>query len=139
MKSENLIDLKSKFKRLEELKVMLTKKLNEFETENKVLIESISEYENSCSEVKDLIKVEAIEEYESSGEKKLLGGIGIRVSTKLFYDEVNAILWAKENMPVAIIESVDKKQFETFAKENDLDFVKKEESVSVTFPKEIKI
>lgn len=139
MKQENLIELKNKSEHLEELKGMLTKRQNEFETENKALIESIDQYENSCSEVKDWIRNEATQEFKDTGEKKLLGGVGIRVSTKLDYIEDEAMSWAKLHMSVAVKEILDKKQFEAFAKTNDLDFVKKEEQVSVTFPKEIKL
>ena len=139
MKSENIRNLKSNQIHLEKLRETYQKELDSFTTKNAALIASIEVVSSKQEEIKQEVRIEAVEEFEESGEKKLLGGIGIRVSTKLFYDEVNAILWAKENMPIAIIESVDKKQFETFAKENHLDFVKKEESVSVTFPKEIKI
>jgi len=55
----------------------------------------------------------------------------------LNYTQELAINWAKENMPVAIKEVLDKKQFEAFAKSNDVEFVEKEESICVTFPKEI--
>ena len=53
------------------------------------------------------------------------------------YSESEAITWADTNMPIAIKRVLDKKQFETFAKTTELDFVEKEEKVSVTFPKEI--
>ena len=139
MKQENIKEFKERSEHLEGLKSVLTKKQNEFETENQALILSIGEYENSCNEVKEIIKVEAIEEYNSSGEKKLLGGIGIRVLTKLKYELDNAMDWAEKNMPAAIIQSIDKKAFEGFAKDKELNFVIKEEQISVTFPKEIKL
>lgn len=124
---------------LEKSKETLKEKKQLFEMANAGLIEEIRILEDSYNETKNEVKIEAIDEFKSNGIKKLLGGIGIRVLKKLFYDEEIAIGWAKENMPVAIVESIDRKQFETFAKSKDLEFVKKEETISVTFPKEIKL
>jgi len=138
MNEEIIKNLKSKQDQLESLKVNLTTKKEEFEKTNAGLIEEIRIMSEGCEESKREIKIEAIAEFQQTGEKKMFGGIGIRVLNKLFYDESNAIQWAKQNMPVAIVEIIDKKQFETYAKTNELEFVKKEESISVTFPKEIK-
>ena len=115
------------------------KEKDDFTTKNAVLIESIVMFENSQEEIKEKVRVDAIEEFKKTGAKKLLGGIGIRILSKLIYTESNALQWAEENMPIAIKKVIDKKQFETFAKSSELDFVEKEEKVSVTFPKEITI
>lgn len=89
-------------------------------------------------ELRDIITEKGIEKFKENGDKKLEGGLGIRVSNKLIYKEENAIEWANDNMSVAIKKSIDKKQFETYAKDNELDFVDKEEKITVTFPKELK-
>ncbi len=139
MKEENLKNLKTNQTTLASLKEKFGKVFDEFEEYNKELIESISVMENAQEEIKEKVRVEAIEEFEKTGAKKLLGGIGIRILSKLIYSESDAMNWANENMPIAIKTVLDKKQFETFAKSSDLDFVEKEENTSVTFPKEITI
>jgi len=131
----NLYALTSKT--LDEKKEFLSTLRNEFEDLNKELIGSISSLNEDMDSTKSWVKVEAEKEFRQTGQKKLLGGVGIRVSNILNYSNDDAINWAKEKMPVAITEVIDKKQFELFAKENDLEFVEKEERVTVTFPKEI--
>lgn len=88
--------------------------------------------------LKKQISMLSINKFKETGEKKLDFGLGIRVTTKLNYEENDAIKWSKENMPIAIKEVIDKKQFDTFAKGNELDFVEKIENITVTFPKELK-
>ena len=136
---QNLILLKQKGEKLSELEERYSNLKEQFKESNSVLIEEINQILNSFNETKEEIKIEAIGEFKINGEKKLLGGIGIRISKKLDYSEENALDWAVDNMPIAIKTILDKKQFESFAKTNDLEFVKKEESISVTFPKEIKL
>ncbi len=126
-------------KDLMDWETLLSKKQDEFETLNKALIESIEVKKKTQEELKETLRIEAEEEFKETNQKKLLGGIGIRILSKLIYTESEAVKWAEENMPVAIKKVIDKKQFETFAKSSELDFVDKEEKVSVTFPKEITI
>ena len=140
MNKEKIIVLKASQINLTELQDKLSQKRAEFDEQNRDLIESIITSDTDIESQKDSIKEDAKLEFKETGIKKLLGGIGIRVLNKISYSNENAINWAKDNMPVAIKEVLDKKQFETFAKSNDLGaWVTKEESVSVTFPKEIKL
>ena len=139
MKQENLISLKANQIHLDELKEIYQKKFDFFTTKNAALLSSIEVVSSKQEEIKEEVRTEAIEEFDKTGKKKLLGGIGIRILSKLIYRESEAVKWAEENMPVAIKEVLDKKQFENYAKSSDLDFVDKEEKVSVTFPKEITI
>ncbi len=134
VKLVNLVNVQKDLMNCEEL---LSKKQDEFETLNKVLIETIEIKKTNQEGLKEVLRIEAEEEFKEKGEKKLLGGIGIRILTKFLYTEGHAIKWARDKMPVAIVESIDKKQFENFAKDNELDFVEKEEKITVTFPKEI--
>lgn len=101
-------------------------------------LDKVEELENDNVELKNKISEKAIDKFKETGEKKLDHGLGIRESTKLIYDENEAIDWAKENMPVAIKQAIDKKQFEGYAKDKELEFVEKEEKITVTFPKELK-
>ena len=137
MEQEKVKLLKEKHTQLESLKSSLANKKETFNEQNAGLIKEIQMMEDSCGTTKDEIKIQAISDFKENGIKKLLGGIGIRVTSKLFYEEKAAIDWAKTNMPVAIVENIDKKQFESFAKTNDLEFVEKQETIGVTFPKEI--
>ncbi len=117
----------------------LSEKQKEFELVNKGLFEEIEAHQEVEEELKGELRIDAEQEFKETGNKKLLGGIGIRILTKLLYEEKDAIYWAGSKMPVALKTVLDKKQFETFAKTNDLDFVNKEEKVSVTFPSKILI
>lgn len=139
MNKEKVILLKDSQNNLTELNDKISIKRLEFEEQNKELIESIVKLNSEVEMHKESIKEDAKIEFKETGIKKLLGGIGIRILSKINYSEEDAMLWAENNMPVAIRKILDKKQFETFAKSNELDFVEKEESISVTFPKEIKI
>jgi hypothetical protein len=137
MKQEQIELLKNKQGNLELLQGQLKAKKQEFEQLNSGLIEEIRQMDVSFNQTKNEIKLEAVDEFKITGMKKLLGGIGIRVSNKLEYTEKEAIEWASVKMPIAILTVLDKKQFETYAKTADLEFVKKDQTISVTFPKEI--
>jgi len=139
MKQETIIILKATRLNLERLNESLRIQKEEFNDINQDLLANIEKTKIDLNECMDEIKITAIDEFKETGEKKLLGGIGIRVLSKIDYSELEAINWAKDNMPVAIKEVLDKKQFDTFAKSSDLDFVTKSSQISVTFPKEIKL
>lgn len=119
---------------INEKKEVLSKLKLEFENQNKGLIESISNLNEELDTTKNWVKVEAEKEFIKTGEKKLLGGIGIRVSNLLDYDSTTAFDWAKEHK---LCLTLDKKEFEKIAKSQELDFVNKSEKITVTFPKEI--
>ena len=136
---QKVIQLKEKQDQLIELQEVFSKRTEEFEEVNKMLIRSIQEKSDEFGNIKDDLKVEAIEEYESTLAKQLFGGIGIRVSRKVIYQEDEAMIWAEESMPIAVKKVLDKKQFESYAKANELDFVNKEDVISVTFPKVLKV
>lgn len=98
------------------------------------LLESIKQQRE---ELENEIREEAINRFKETGEKKF-GQVGIRLTKNLVYEFEQAMIWAIENMPIAIKTILDKKQFETFAKVNDLDFVEIEEIPTATIPVEIK-
>lgn len=131
-------DYYDNLKIIDALKEDIKLKREAFEETFSKELEELKSTEEKNSELKELIKTDSIKEYEETGEKKLSTGLGIRVTTKLIYEESDAIKWAKENMLVAIKETIDKKQFESFVKSNELEFVEKIETPGVTFPKELK-
>jgi hypothetical protein len=83
--------------------------------------------------------------YKQSGEKqdkKPVPGVGIRVGQLLKYDQGKAVDHCKENLPAAIVRSVDKKLFESYAKtlaanKTPLDFVTVEEKITPTIAKDL--
>ena len=105
-----------------------------FDEANKSLIEHINSLRVKQGDTKLELKLQAIEDFKASGEKKLLGGIGIRVGSTLEYDEAEALSWAKEHK---LCLKLDSRSFERLAKSQEFTFVDKEEKVTVTFPKEI--
>jgi len=136
---EKLVQLKTLQEQSDTLGIILAEKKIAFEEENAALIKQLDDNREIVAQVKEIIKWEALELYDETGNKKLVGGIGIRVNKKLIYDDEKAILWAKGNMAVCVKEVLDKKVFESFAKDNDLSIVEREEKVLVTFPKIIKL
>ena len=143
MKEEQIRLLKEESGRLAELKAQLSiiqeENRNNFERDNAHLMTRLQEVEAEVNVIKEEVKLSALEDFKETGEKKLLGGIGIRIFMKLDYSEDAALKWAKENMQVAIKQAIDKRKFENFAKTAELDFVTVRQSTTVTFPKEIKI
>lgn len=137
MKQETIIVLKEKGEKLDTLKDEFQVKRDQFNKDNEQLTELIMQEQSDYDAIKNDIKSDAEDEFKQTGNKKLLGGIAIRILSRLEYNDVDAINWARDKMPVILKEVIDKKQFEAFAKTNDLDFVTKKETVSVTFPKEI--
>lgn len=106
-----------------------------FNAENRDLIDEIQSLGEDISESRGEITCLVIDEYNNDKtQRKFLGGMSVKVGVKLKYDEDLALGWAKESMPVIIKETIDKKIFDKFAKDNKLAFVTKEEKVTVCFP-----
>ena len=136
MNKDKLIQLKRELELLEEQQENLAERKETFNQQNASLIEHISQLKMSIDDCKAILKENAEVEYEKTGDKKLLGGIGIRISTQLTYDEKEALEWAKNHQ---LCLTLNKKEFETLAKIQEIGFVKKQEKITVTFPKEIVI
>lgn len=82
---------------------------------------SVKVAETVIASLKDEIRVEAIKGYDVNNEernKKPYDGIVIKDYKKIDYNTVQAVTWAKENMPVALKTILDKSTFEKFAKSN---------------------
>jgi hypothetical protein len=139
LKEEDLRQYKCIFETLDKRKEAFNEKREIFYSENKGLMESIASANEKLEELKSNLKKAAISEFINTSNKKLLGGIGIRVRSVLEYDESTALSWAKLHS-VAVV--LDKKAFENIAKDSkdiELGFVTKKEVPTVTFPKEIKL
>ncbi|MBU1082666.1 MAG: hypothetical protein KKB59_19430 [Spirochaetes bacterium] len=133
---EDLENYKNTSEQLDELNAVLSSKKKQFEEDNQEMIKQINNLNEVLDANKDILKVCAEAEYRTTGEKKLLGGIGIRVGISLIYDDGNALKWAMEH---SLALSLDKKRFEQLAKTENIDFVEKLEKITVTFPKEIEV
>ena len=119
---------------LNKLKSELNEKRDEFNNANKTLIVSIQEKTNETNLHQAELKEGAVDVFDETGEKKLLGGIGIRVGTLLKYEPSNALAWAKEHQ---LCLSLNTREFEKIAKTQDIEFVEKKQKITATFPKEI--
>lgn len=122
-------EMDAKKSRLDELKA-------EFQAQNETLIKEVGELFSKVQDLKSVISELAIDEFKASGSKKLFGGIGIRETTRISYDEKEAFGFAREK---DMFLSLDKKAFEKAAESLGLDFVKIEKVPQATFPKEIVI
>ena len=106
-----------------------------FYEDNKELIEKIDKLSIEQSKEREIFEELAELEFKKTGNKQLIGGLGIRVGTKFIYEEKDAFQWAVNH---ALCLNLNKRDFEKIAKTQDIEFVKKQEKVTVTFPKEIK-
>ncbi len=105
------------------------------ENKNAELLQKIDHLSDELNNQKDELKVLATEEFTKTGEKKLIGGLGIRVGVELNYEDERAFAWAVDHK---LCLQLDKTAFKKIAKDQKLEFVETEEKITVTFPKEIK-
>ena len=133
---EELKKLKDLREQIEIIKGQYEVKVKTFEEENKTLIEQKQTLNNAMAVVENDLRTMALEKFKETGEKKLAFGVGIRVMTKLEYDNKVAFNWAEEHKMAL---TLDKKVFEKIAKAQDIDFVKKLEVPSATLPSKIEI
>ncbi len=136
MNEEKLSELKLALEKEEKINEELRAARTQFEETHKALFDSQAEVREVISECKEVLTENALAGFAADGEKKRLGGVGIRVSKQLLYDGDLALSWAKEK---DLFLQLDRKAFENVAKTGELDFVKIEEVPKVTFPKQIQI
>jgi len=82
----------------------------------------------------DIVRQLAVDAYGVDGNKKPAEGVGIRVMTKLVYDEAVALGWAMDKRMAL---KLDAKAFEKIAKASQLEFVTEEEAPIATIAKEL--
>jgi peroxiredoxin len=104
--------------------------------EYKLTFDTLSRLDVEIPELEQQIRQKALEEYQLTKQKTLYGGVGIRVRTKLIYDKDRALEWALDHKMAM---SLDMRKFEEIAKTKPqgVDFVKFEEEVIATIPKDI--
>lgn len=116
---------------LAEMQDEYKRRLAEFEAVNAGLIENINVLKLNATQFEDELREMALAEYAATGAKKFSHGIGIRVTTKLDYDEVQALEWAKAHR---LALKLDAKAFEKIAKADTPDFVQVVEVPTATLP-----
>lgn len=126
---ESISKYNTKVKTLDLRRSQLMERTEAFNLENFDLIESIRLDGEYLAEDKKLLSELAKHEYIKTGEKQLIGGLGIRVGTKLVYDDAEALAWGYRH---ELCLSLDRRAFEKLGVEQD--FVRKEEKITVTFP-----
>ena len=118
------------------LKEQIKKKKEEFEVSISDLTIAYKDNQAKIEATKNELSVEAKKEFEETGNKKLLGGIGIRETNRLNYNVERVRDWCLEKK---MFLNVNLKEFDKVAKSLNLDFVKEEKEITVTFPSVIKL
>jgi hypothetical protein len=134
MDKEKLIKLNAEMALLSKRKKEFDKRIKTFEEANATLKSLMAVSGDKINVLKSELSVEAEEEFDKTGNKKLDGGIGIRVSKTVEYPADKALAWAKEK---DMFLQLDDKAFKKAASGLNLDFVEQVEKITVTFPKEI--
>jgi hypothetical protein len=136
MRKELITELAAHMQSLAKAEQEMQARREAFDEANASLVDSIGFIKQQIETVKTEIKPEALAEFEATGNKKLVGGIGIRETSFIEYDESQAFKFAKEK---DMFLQLDKKAFDKAAGSLALDFVKTGRRPSVTFPKEVKL
>lgn len=117
------------------LKAEYDEKRAEFEKSIEPLADRLGHYKMMMDRAEEMAREQAIDIFWETGEKKLPFGIGIRETTVLEYEPLDAMTWAIEHK-IAI--QLDIKTFEKLAKILELPFVKETNKVTATLPTDIK-
>jgi len=128
---ENVEKLKQTIEDLNSKKEILKSLEEKFNEENKALLDEISNLKTDLENITNEVKEQAIEEFKQTGKKKLLGGIGVRETKYISYDDKTALDWAKSKDMFIML---DKKAFEKTADTLNLDFVKIDKVIQATIP-----
>ena len=137
--NENLKKLKDTFEVQQNKKEELKAKQEEFNKSNEDLIKEIFVLNDQIGIQKKQLSEDGLADFKETESKQLLGGLGIKVGTRLIYETDAAFKWAQEHNLCLVPISLNKKEFEKIAKTQNIDCVTKEEKVTVTFPSEIKL
>ena len=122
---------------LDNYKIELSKRQDEFNEKNSVLLCSIKNNKDILEDIDSKVRAEALFDYnerEDKSDKNIGFGVKIRILTKLEYDEILALKFAKEHR---MFLKLDKRGFEKYAKSESVDFVKITEEPSVAIPTKI--
>ena len=111
-------------------------KLKEFNESISDITTKLEQENNNILGIETDIKELAIKEYNQTGKKKLECGVGIRVMSRLIYEQEDALKWAQDHN---LALTLDKKAFESIAKTQAILFVEKREIATATIPMKINL
>jgi len=106
----------------EKMQAAITKRteaLYSWQEANKQLYTNESDAKTACQVAEDSLRFLALETYAKTGEKTVAYGIGIRVLTRLAYEDSDAMSWALEHK---LALKLDFSAFEKMVKANPLSF-----------------
>ena len=108
----------------------------DFEKANEGLFGVMRDKQEELTAIEEKLRTVALEEHLRTGEKKLYGGVGIRIAKVLGYDDKEALDWAiGHNMALQL----DKRAFEKIAKTTPVECVTITEVPKATIPVKIEI
>lgn len=136
LQREKVKELISLMESLEATKATIKSREDLFKESIANEVEIKKNQEIAIASLKEELSSEALEEFKESGNKKLLGGIGIRETETVSYDLKDAFKWAKEK---DMFLQLDDKAFKKAVKSLGLDFVKTDKVASVTFPAKLEV
>ena len=113
-------------------KEILDAAMRKWENENTILLQYEKQAKAVLAEIEARVRVQALECFHIHGEKAMFGGVGIRESTVLSYDDARALEWAIEHK---VFLRLDVKGFEAHAKKNRIEWVTEHKSVQATLPR----
>ena len=131
---EKIKKLKKEIEKFDTLSEKLKAKKKAYEKEVEKLATDVKDQKKVVEDLKGEITPLAEKEYKNTDKKKLYGGVGIKVTNVLTYDEKKALAWAKEK---DLFIMLDTNAFEKTAPTLDYDWITKKKLPKVTFPKKI--
>ena len=102
---------------------------------NQPLLDNESDAKSTCQEAEAKLREMTIQSYVDTGNKSALPGIGIRIMTRLTYDNQMAMEWAVEHKLALKLDAVI---FEKIAKTSGLPFVTIAEEPTATIAADLK-
>ncbi len=101
---------------------------------NQLLFDTETDTKVACNEAEGKLREMAVAQYAETREKAVAPGVGIRVLTKLGYDNQAALGWAIEHK---LALKLDTPTFEKIAKTSNLPFVNISEEPQATIATEL--
>ena len=112
-----VVDARAK---LEEALTLRHEAYQQWEEDNAFILDDETNARLACQEAETKLRELALLTYAETGDKTVAPGVGIRVMTKLGYDNQEAMIWAMEHK---LALKLDTPAFEKIAKTNPLPFV----------------
>jgi hypothetical protein len=108
----------------------------EFEKKHEEFINGLTQQQKELDQIEDELKTLAVSQYAVTGNKRLYGGVSIRLFDELEYTEEDALKWAKEtNMALKL----DATAFKKIAKATPIDCVTITKEPRATIPAKIQL